>query len=130
MFENKNNPSKGQGPVIITDHNFNDIINTDKGIVIDFYADWCGPCKILSPIMAELANEYGDKVVIGKVDTESNPQLSEYFKIRSIPTLMFIKNKQVIEVINGLVPKPNLEEMINDLIAFEFPVEEGNSEEE
>lgn len=104
----------------LTDATFNEAVQTDKGILLDFYASWCGPCKVMSPIIDELAEEYKDRAVIAKVDTESNPQLSAHFRIKSIPTLVFIKDKKVIEVINGLVPKPNLQEMVEDLIAFEF----------
>jgi len=108
----------------LTDETFNEAIETDKGILLDFYASWCGPCKVMSPIIDELAEEYKGRAVIAKVDSEHNPNLSSFFKIKSIPTLVFIKDKKLIEVINGLVPKPNLQEMIEDLIAYEFEEEE------
>jgi len=126
MFWNKKK-DKPQAPQI-TDQSFKEIVeNTDKGILLDFYASWCGPCKVLSPIIDELAHEIGDRAIIAKVNSETNPQLSSFFKIKSIPTLVFIKDQKLIEVINGLVPKPNLKEMIEDLIAYEF--EETNEEE-
>ena len=103
-----------------TDATFNDEIKTDKGILLDFYADWCGPCKVMSPIIDELAEEFEGKAIIAKVDSERNPNLSQFFRIKSIPTLIFIKDQKLIEVINGMVPKPNLKEMIEDLIAYEF----------
>lgn len=108
----------------ITDATFQEFIETDKGIIIDFYADWCGPCKVLGPIIDELAQENEGRVEIVKVNTETNPKLSQLFKIKSIPTIAFLKDKKLIEVRNGLVPKPNLQEMIEDLIAFEFEDEE------
>lgn len=108
----------------LTDATFNEAVNTDKGILLDFYASWCGPCKVMSPLIDELAEEFKDRALIAKVDSEKNPNLSAHFKIKSIPTLVFIKNQRVIEVINGLVPKPNLQEMIEDLIAYEFEEEE------
>jgi len=108
----------------ITDDTFTQLIETDKGIVIDFYADWCGPCKVLGPIIDELAQENEGRVEIVKVNTETNPKLSTLFKIKSIPTIAFIKDKKLIEVRNGLVPKPNLQEMIEDLIVFQFENEE------
>jgi len=109
----------------VTDETFNELIETDKGILIDFYADWCGPCKVLGPIIDELAEENEGRVHIVKVNTETNPKLSSFFKIKSIPTIAFLKDKKLIEVRNGLIPKPNLQEMIEDLIAFEFePSEE------
>lgn len=108
----------------LTDTTFNDAVATDKGILLDFYASWCGPCKVMSPIIDELAEEFKDRAIIAKVDSEKNPNLSAHFKIKSIPTLIFIKNQKVIEIINGLVPKPNLKEMVEDLIAYEFEEEE------
>lgn len=108
----------------ITDATFHEFIETDKGILIDFYATWCGPCKVLGPIIDELAQENEGRVEIVKCNTEINPKLSQLFKIKSIPTMVFIKDKKLIEVRNGLVPKPNLQEMIEDLIAFEFEAEE------
>lgn len=118
-----NNKKKTSAPQL-TDATFNEAIETDKGILLDFYASWCGPCKVMSPIIDELAEEYKDRVIIAKVDSEHNPNLSNFFKIKSIPTLIFIKDKKLIEVINGLVPKPNLQEMIEDLIAYKFEEEE------
>lgn len=118
MFWNKKEKPKAPQ---ITDQSFKEIVeNTDKGILLDFYASWCGPCKVLSPIIDELAHEIGDRAIIAKVDSEANPQLSAFFKIKSIPTMVFLKDQKLIEVINGLVPKPNLKEMIEDLIAYEF----------
>ena len=108
----------------LTDANFNEAVQTDKGILLDFYADWCGPCKVMSPIIDELAEEFKDRAIIAKVNSETNPNLSAHFRIKSIPTLIFIKDQKVIEVINGMVPKPNLQEMIEDLIAYEFEEEE------
>ena len=108
----------------ITDATFNTLIETDKGILIDFYASWCGPCKILGPIIDELAEENEGRLEIVKVNTEINPQLSSFFKIKSIPTLAFLKDKKVIEIRGGMIPKPNLQEMIEDLIAYEFGPEE------
>lgn len=108
----------------VTDDTFNELLDTDKGILIDFYASWCAPCKILGPIIDELAQENEGRVHIVKVDTERNPKLSQFFKIKSIPTIAFLKDKKLIEIRNGMIPKPNLQEMIEDLIAFTFEDEE------
>ena len=121
MFWNKKDKSTAP---LVTDQNFKEVIETDQGILLDFYASWCGPCQVMSPIIDELAEEFHDRAIVAKVDTETNPNLSAFFKIKSIPTLVFIKDKKVIEVLNGLVPKPNLQEMIEDLIKFEFDEEE------
>ena len=121
FFKKKDKPKAPQ----ITDDTFNEmVLETSQGALIDFYADWCGPCKMLGPIIDELSVDFKDRVVIGKVNVDQNPKLSEYFKVKSIPTLIFIKNKQVLERINGMVPKPNLEEMLEDLIVYKFEEEE------
>lgn len=111
---------------VITDQNFQEIaLDTDKGVLIDFWAHRCGPCKVMGPIIDELAGDFADQeVVIAKVNVDQNPNLSQTFKIKSIPTMVFIKNKRMIERIPGMVPKPNLEVMINDLIAYQFEEEE------
>lgn len=102
----------------ITDDNFNELVGASEvPVLLDFYADWCGPCKILGPIIDELAEEYEGKALVAKVDTEANPKLVHYFKIKSMPTLIFIKNKTVVERFSGLVPKPNLEEILDEYIA-------------
>ena len=120
FFKKKDKPKATQ----ITDANFNQMIAENRqGVLLDFYADWCGPCKVLGPIIDELSDDYKGRVLIGKVNVDQNPKLSELFKIKSIPTLAFIKDQKLIEVLNGLVPKPNLEEMLDDLIQYTF--EEG-----
>lgn len=119
MFFSKQ--AKESKAVTITDANFKEtVLDTDQGILIDFWAPWCGPCKVMGPIIDELAEEYEGKAVIGKVNVDENPKLSQVFRIRSIPSLVFIKDKKMIENIKGAIPKPNLKEMVEDLIKFEF----------
>ena len=89
----------------ITDANFESVINTDKPVLVDFWAEWCGPCRMVGPIVEELAGEYEGRAVIGKVDVDSNPQISAKFGIRSIPTLLVFKNGQVVDKQVGAVPK-------------------------
>ena len=100
----------------------------DKPVVIDFYADWCGPCKMLSPIIEELNNEYGDKVNIYKVDTEAEKELSQVFSIRSIPSMLFIPKVGQPIMQAGMLPKNVLENIINDELLKEK--KEGKREEE
>ncbi len=101
----------------ITDTNFNDVvIKSEVPVLLDFYADWCGPCKVLGPIIDELAEEYAGKALVAKVNTEANPKLGQHFKIKSIPTLMFIHKGELVERYQGLVPKPNLEEILDEYI--------------
>jgi len=97
----------------ITDANFDEIINTDKPVLVDFWAEWCGPCKMIGPVVEELANDYDGKAVIGKVDVDSNPNTSAKFGIRSIPTLLVLKNGQIVEKQVGAVPKSVLAQKID-----------------
>ncbi len=118
MIFGKKNKKKVQ-TITVTDENFREVVlNTDKGVLLDFWAPWCGPCKIIGPIIDEIAEEFGDKAVIGKVNVDQNPKLSNHFKIKSIPTLVFIKDQQMLEKFSGMIPKPNLKDMVNDLINF------------
>ncbi|MBO4529160.1 MAG: thioredoxin [Paludibacteraceae bacterium] len=91
--------------VKITDANYEEIAATDKLILIDFWAQWCGPCRMLSPTIDDLANEYEGKAVIGKVDVDDNPDIAEKFSIRNIPTILFVKNGEVVDKTVGAVPK-------------------------
>ncbi len=117
--------------VVFTDDNFDKLVSKSRmPVLVDFWAPWCGPCQVMGPIIDELATEYKDKVVIGKVNVDQNPGLSQHFKVKSIPTLMFVKNGRLVERISKLVPKPNLEEMLEDLIVLEVPEVEGGASEE
>lgn len=115
----------------ITDVNFNELVSTSKvPVLLDFYASWCGPCKVLGPVIDELAEEYEGRALVAKVNTEVNPQLSQHFKIKSIPTIMFINNGKVVERYQGLVSKPNLEEILDVYISISNKQNIALSEEE
>jgi thioredoxin 1 len=102
----------------VTDDTYNELVMESKvPVLLDFYADWCGPCKIVGPIIDELAEEYDGRALVAKVNTEVNPKLSQHFKIKSIPTLMIISKGMLVERFAGLVPKPNLEEILDEYIA-------------
>ena len=103
--------------VEITDFNFQEVvIEAGKPAVIDFWAEWCGPCRMLTPIVKELSTEYEGRVVVGKVDVDSNPGISAKFGIRNIPTLLFFKGGQVVDKQVGVVSKSNLVNKIDALL--------------
>ena len=104
-------------PVEITDSNFEKIINSDKPVLVDFWAEWCGPCKMIGPLVEELANEFEGKAIIGKVDVDTNPEVSAKFGIRSIPTLLVFKNGEIVDKQVGAVPKSVLSEKIEMQLA-------------
>lgn len=104
-------------PVELTDQNFEEYINSDKPVLVDFWAEWCGPCKMIAPVVEELATEFEGKAVIGKVDVDSNPEVSAKFGIRSIPTLLVFKNGEIVDKQIGAVPKTVLSEKIEKQLA-------------
>jgi thioredoxin 1 len=91
----------------------------DKPCIIDFYADWCGPCKMVAPILEELATEYGDKLNIYKVDTEQEIELASAFGIRSIPSLLFVPKAGQPQMAMGALPKETLEKAFKDVLGVE-----------
>ena len=101
---------------IITDANFAEIINTDQPVLVDFWATWCGPCRALAPVVEELAHEFAGKAVVGKCNVDDCDDLPMNFGIRSIPTLIFFKNGQVVDRIVGAAPKADIAAKLNALL--------------
>lgn len=89
----------------ITDANFEQLINSDKLVLVDFWAEWCGPCRLVGPVVEELAGDYEGRAIIGKLDIEANLQVPSRFGVRSIPTLLVFKNGQLVDKQVGAVPK-------------------------
>ena len=101
----------------VTDSNFQDeVLSSDKPVLVDFWAEWCGPCKMIGPILEELAPEMGGKIKIVKVDVDSNSQTAMNYAIRSIPTLIIIKDSSVVAQHIGAASKAQLENFINQNI--------------
>ena len=99
--------------MVITSDNFESVMNAGKPVVLDFWATWCGPCKKIAPVIEELAEQYADQVIVGKVDVEENDDLSSQYGIRNIPTVLFIK---VVDKIVGATVKSAYEDKIKAML--------------
>ena len=96
-------------PIQVTDFSFEkEVVNSEKLVLVDFWAPWCGPCRMISPVIDELAQEYSEQVKIVKINTDENPSISAEYGIRSIPTLMLFKNGKRVDTVIGAVPKSTL----------------------
>ena len=103
--------------VEITDANFEELVlKSDKPVVVDFWAEWCGPCRMIGPVIEEMSNEYEGKALIGKVNVDLNPGVSAKFGVRNIPTILFIKGGEVADKSVGAVPKAQLASKLDALI--------------
>ncbi len=104
-------------PVEITDENFEtEVLQSDKPVLIDFWAVWCGPCKMIAPIVEELSTELEGKVKIGKLDVDSNQKTSIKYGVRSIPTLLIFNDGKLADTIIGAVPKTHIVDRLNKVI--------------
>ena len=105
-------------PVEITDATFQEeVVNSDVPVVVDFWAEWCGPCKQIAPIVEELAGEYEGKVKFGKIDVDYNPQVAMNFGIRGIPTLLIFNGGEAVDQIVGALPKARIKEKVDAALA-------------
>jgi thioredoxin 1 len=103
--------------VVLSDVNFEEeVLKSDKPVLVDFWAEWCAPCRIIAPILEEIATEYSDKLKVGKVDVDNNPKVSMNYGIRSIPTLLIFKEGKAVDQIIGAVPKNAILEKITPFL--------------
>ena len=107
-----------KGSVVhVTESNFEEeVINSDVPVLVDFWAEWCGPCKMIAPILDEIAKEYGEKLKICKIDVDSNPEIAPKFGIRGIPTLIMFKDGNAESTKVGAVSKSQLVEFVDEII--------------
>ena len=101
----------------ITDANFEELVmKAEKPVMIDFWAVWCGPCRMIAPIVEEMAGEYEGRAIVGKVDVDSNPNIAVKYGIRNIPTVLFVKGGQVVDKQVGAAPKQSFTTKLNALL--------------
>ena len=102
------------GPKVVTDPTFEmEVLKSDQPVLVDFWATWCGPCRMVAPILEEIANEQGDKLRVAKLDVDANPITAGRFGVRSIPTLILFKNGRETQRLVGFMPKEKLLSLIN-----------------
>jgi thioredoxin 1 len=97
------------GPIVLTDTNFREEVSKYPLMLVDFWAPWCGPCRMVSPVVEQLAGEYAGKIVFGKLNIDENPTIAQSLGIQSIPTMMILKNSKVVDVLVGALPKAQIE---------------------
>ncbi len=100
----------------VTDSNFDELIQSNNIVVVDFWAEWCGPCRMVAPILEELGKFFGDQVVIGKLNVDDNPDSPEKYLIRNIPTILLFKDGKLADKVVGALPKPALQAKIEALL--------------
>jgi thioredoxin 1 len=104
-------------PITITDENFAaEVLQSDKPVIIDFWAVWCGPCKMIAPIMEEFAVEYDGRVKVGKLDVDNNQQSAIKYGVRSIPTVLYFKDGKLVDTIIGAVPKVHFKQKLEAIL--------------
>jgi len=105
-------PEASGQPLTLTSHNFNEVLSRSPLVLVDFWAPWCGPCRIIAPIVEELAAQYAGRVVVGKLNVDENPEIAARFMVAAIPTLILFKNGSEVERLIGAMPKSAIESVI------------------
>ena len=107
----------GANTKIVTDATFaTDVLQSDKPVLVDFWAEWCGPCKAVAPVLEEIAGAHGDKIEVYKLDTDANPGITTRYGVTSIPTMNVYVNGEVVKTLVGALPKPKLLRELEDFI--------------
>jgi thioredoxin 1 len=113
-------------PVKVTDATFEqEVLNSDLPVLVDFWAEWCGPCRMVAPTLDKLAKEFAGQVKIAKLNVDENPGVAQAFRVMSIPNIMLIKNRTIVFNQPGALPEPAFRDLINQLIALEVPAKEA-----
>jgi thioredoxin 1 len=112
MTQQKEDQRTFSDPLVITDQTFDSLVSKNKLVVVDFWAEWCGPCKQIAPIIDELSHEFSKRALFGKLNVDDSPQVSSRFHIRSIPTIMIFKGGIPVDQIVGFTPKSAIQKRI------------------